>query len=174
MSDKNMALLSQSEIDALIAFLNQQSTQQINGDILSQESINKLIEIIKSGQFIDKSITLPLNNLEADSNDVLDYLGISHPESFYLNFTYDETKGVKLFAVNKDNNESFPITPGGLIKNSSSKAPWGACMAPSTFHHIALKLDLPYSEQAMELVKKSFALIMYGDENAEIPVFYLP
>ena len=48
MSDTNTPPLSQNEIDALITFLNNnKETYSLRGDTLSQESVNKLIELVK-------------------------------------------------------------------------------------------------------------------------------
>lgn len=174
MSDKNMALLSQSEIDALIEFLNQQKgVTQIKGDTLSQNSINKLIQLIKSAQFTDKSIPINFEALDFD-NEGVSALPFDLPNaSFRLTFSVDEVDGILLFATNTETSDSFAVTPSGISKTGSTSC-WGRCMAPTTFDYLAKKLDLQYSDHTFEQVKKQFAKVMYGDENAVIPTFYLP
>ena len=69
MSEKNMSLLSQSEIDALIKFLNEnKNSETLNGDILSQSSINKLIELVKSIPSLDKNNLLNSAAIKADAS----------------------------------------------------------------------------------------------------------
>lgn len=46
MSDTNFSLLSQDEIDTLVEFLTEKSTD-IESDVLSQESIDKLISMMR-------------------------------------------------------------------------------------------------------------------------------
>lgn len=175
MSDKNMALLSQDEIDALIEFLTlQKGSEKIKSDILSQESINKLIQIIKSAQLLGKPLPFGKENTELPAEDFLSSLGINDKKDFNLVVRFDNEKGICLYASHSDAEELFSITPGGLMKEVSCNALWGACIAPSTFHFISEKLNLPYSEETFLTVKKRFAKVMYGDEEAVIPSFYLP
>lgn len=175
MSEKNMALLSQSEIDTLISFLNQQKDiNKFDGEILSQDSINKLIQIIKSSQLLEKKQPLNLGISDNDSNEILAFIGISDADAYSLSFTYSEEKGVVISAVNQKNEEEYVITPGTLTKSTEPSYPWGSCMAPTTFDYIAKMLDLNYSTETFEKVKKHFSKMMYGIEEIEIPYFYLP
>lgn len=175
MSEKNMALLSQNEIDTLISFLNQQKgINNFDGEILSQESINKLIQIIKASQLLKKKQPLHLGVSEQEGNEILSNIGISDADSYSLNFSFNEEKGVVISAINEKNGDEFIISPSDLTKTSETSYPWGACMAPTTFDYIAKMLDLSYSDETFLKVKKHFSKMMYGNENVEIPYFYLP
>lgn len=170
-----MALLSQNEIDALIEFLNQQkNSYKIKGEILSQDKINKLIQVIKTAGQLNKELPLHLNSPDSEYANLLLKLGISDSSSYSLDFSYDKEKGVSLYAFNPETEESFAITPSGLSNIPDIHPLWGACMAPTTFNYIASKLDLRYSEETFEKVTKHFASVMYGNENIKVPDFYLP
>lgn len=171
MSENNMALLSQSEIDALIDFLNhQKGSYQIKGDILSQESINKLIEIIKTTPKIGKNIPV---NIAALKHDFSSLYSDSDSQNYELTFK-KEGNDLKLFAYHLETADTISITPSTLTIHSSCNQGWGNCISPITFDFIAKKLDIKYSEETFHKIIQNFAFVMYGDENADIPIFYLP
>lgn len=171
MSENNMALLSQNEIDALIDFLNhQKGSYQIKGDILSQDSINKLIEIIRATPKIGKNI--PINEA-ALKHDFSSLYSDSKSKNYELTFK-KEDNDLKLFAYHLETADTIPITPATLDINSTCRQGWGSCISPITFDFIAKKLDIRYSEETFCKVIQNFALVMYGNEEEEVPVFYLP
>lgn len=176
MSENNMSLLSQSEIDTLINFLNEQkkSDELISGDTLSQKSINKLIDLMKSMPSIDKSITI---NTVALEKDAVSFIPINEDKTSYeLTFKTHEDGQISIFASNIDTKDLIIISPDLLLANKEADCPrtWGVCIPPASFDFISKKLGIDYSDETLKKLKKLFAKVMYNDEEATVPAFYLP
>lgn len=172
MSENNMSLLSQSEIDTLIDFLiKKQSDETISGDTLSQKSINKLINLVKSVPSLNKNITINTAAIEANA---LSFLANGEDkDSYELTYKLDENSQVQLFACNVDTKDLINISPCAIAHDNSPKT-WGIFILPSIFDQIAKVLNISYSEETFNNLKELFAEKMYGDKSAIIPSFYLP
>ena len=174
MSEKNMALLSQSEIDALIKFLNDNNNAIIRGDILSQNCINKLIELVKSLPSLDRDELL---NKTAFNTDIcLPFSSKNGKKGYQLTFDTNEYGQISIFAINENTDDVVVITPAMVSKGDTSNLPltWGNSISPNTFHRIANLLGLGYSKETISGLKALFAERMYGSADAVIPAFYLP
>nr|WP_315101837.1 hypothetical protein [uncultured Catonella sp.] len=174
MSEKNMSLLSQNEIDALISFLNyNKNNNPISGDILSQNSINKLIELVKSIPSLDKNVLLNTAAIKADASSFLaDKKDIN---GYELTFKIDENKQVILFACNVKTDDIIKVSPQMITFSNSDNYPktWGTCISPATFCFIARLLKLGYSDETLANISSLFAEKMYGSADAVVPAFYL-
>ena len=175
MSEKNMSLLSQSEIDALINFLNEKKDNEtIGGDTLSQSNINKLIELVKSIPSLDKNVLLNTAAIETGSASF--FTNLADKEGYELTFKCSSDGQISLFACNIETDDAIAITPNMLSNVKFDDAPetWGSCMAPATFDRIAKTLSLNYSDESLNKLKALFAEKMYGSAEVVIPAFYLP
>lgn len=175
MSEKNMSLLSQAEIDALIAFLSDKKGENpIDGETLSQSSINKLIELVKSIPSLDKNILLNKAAIKADASSF--FTNKNDVEGYELTFKVDGNGQLNLFACNIKTDDIITITPQMMseINNDSYPKTWGVLLSPASFCLIADLLKLNYSDETFDKLKALFAEKMYGNANVTIPAFYLP
>lgn len=173
MSETNTPSLSQDEIDALITFLdNNKENYSLRGDTLSQESINKLIELVKSIPSLDKNISLNPAAMNASSF----FSNKENTKDYLLNFKTDEAGQINIFAYNSETKEAVTILPKMLSKAEVAGLPdvWGICMSPNTFHHIAKLLDLSYTDETLNELIALFTEKMYGRTDVVLPAFYLP
>jgi hypothetical protein len=173
MSETNTALLSQNEIDALVDFLNNnKSSYSLSGDTLSQESINKLIDLVKAIPSLDKNIAINTAAMNASSF----FANKDNTKGYKLNFKTDEHGQINIFAYNPENKDMIAILPKMLSSVEINGLPetWGICMSPNTFHRIAKLLELSYSDETFKEIIALFAEKMYGSADAVIPAFYLP
>ncbi len=175
MSETNMSLLSQSEIDSLIAFLNEnRNNDSISGDTLSQSSINKLIELVKLLPSLDKNILLNTAAIKADASSF--FADKNNVKDYELAFKTNNDGQINIFACNVETNDIITISPMMISANNTENLPetWGSCMSPNTFHRISELLKVKYSNETFSDLKALFAKKMYGSEDAVIPAFYLP
>lgn len=173
MSGNNMSLLSQSEIDALINFLtNKKEHEKISGDALSQQSINKLINLVKSVPSLDKNIAINTAALEA--NALSFFADNKDKDSYELTYKINENAQVELFACNVDTDDLINISPRAISGNDTFPETWGIFILPSVFDRISKILGINYSGETFNSLLKLFAEKMYGSENVVIPSFYLP
>lgn len=172
--DKNtsFSLLSQLEIDTLVAFLTEKKNS-INSDVLNQESIDKLIMLLHT----DKE-RMALSNLLLSSSAGMELLSATNFRSdihevcellFQVN---NDTGFVELKIFNTVSKETIELTPRLFSKGDSEH--WGAAIQPSFFNRIAHVLTLKYTQETHDNVCRRFAKIMYGDENFKLPLIYLP
>ena len=173
MSKTNMSLLSQNEIDALITFLNNnRKSYPLSGDTLSQASINKLIDLVKSIPLLDKNVLLNTAAINASSF----FADKNKTKDYKLNFKTDENGQIHIFAYNSETKETVAILPKMLSTFEIEGFPetWGICMSPNTFHRISELLDLNYSDETFKEIVALFIEKMYGSANVVLPPFYLP
>ena len=175
MSETNMSLLSQSEIDALITFLNEnRNNDSIGGDTLSQSSINKLIELVKSIPSLDKNVLLNTAAIKADASSF--FSDKNNVKDYELAFKTNDDGQINIFACNVETNDIITIYPAMISSTDTENFPetWGSCMSPNTFHRISELLKVKYSTETFSDLKALFAKKMYGSADAVIPAFYLP
>lgn len=172
--DKNtsFSLLSQREIDTLVKFLTE-SKNAVNSDVMSQNSIDKLIRLFKTDKdrlslssflSFQDSETVVLKNLQfrANSNEACE---------LRCNIN-DETKFIELSIYNTTTEEIHKLTPNSFDQNSP--ADWGFTIPPSYFCQIAHSLSLKYTQATYDFVCSTFAKHNYGSEDHMIPEIYLP
>ena len=180
MSKQNMALLSQSEIDTLISFLsNEKDKSGVGSEVLSQDSIDKLISIIKTGNATSEQFKIHLPVSTSENEKVV---------AFFKNAdkTYSDTAAYELLfekkrgkiSVNGKNTQSgalVPIRPCDVADGApASEDNWGACIMPALFDLIASHFHIKYTKDTMDAVCAVFAKVMFGKEDASIPAVYLP
>ena len=175
MSETNMSLLSQNEIDALIKFLNDnKNNNSIGGDILSQSSINKLIELVKSIPSLDKNNLLNSAAIKADASSF--FANKNGGTGYELAFKTNDNGQITIFACNAETDDIITISPAMVSSDNVENLPetWGRCLSPNTFHCIAELLKIKYSDETFNNLKALFAENMYGSAEAVLPAFYLP
>ena len=175
MSEKNMSLLSQSEIDALIKFLNEnKNSETLSGDILSQSSINKLIELVKSIPSLDKNNLLNSAAIKADASSF--FANKNGRAGYELAFKTNDNGQITIFACNAETDDIITIAPAMVSSVNAENLPetWGRCLSPNAFNCIAELLKIKYSDETLSNLKALFAENMYGSAEAVIPAFYLP
>ncbi len=177
MSD-NKTLLSQGEIDALVAFLTNSDAAPI-GTVLDQNSIDKLIDLVKynnkrglfigengaSGEYADAVVLDKSLDLEAQKQD------------YELIFKKDGRDYVEILCVSKSGGKTYKLTPSCLVQNKrveDDKAEWGHAISPLHFNNLALLFGIRYSSETFRAVCGNFAKVMYGYEDAEISTLYYP
>lgn len=173
MSETNTPSLSQTEIDALVAFLkNNRDSYSLSGDTLSQESINKLIDLVKSIPSLDKNISINTAAMDASSF----FADKNNTKGYKLNFKTDENGQINIFAYNSETKDMIAILPKMLSKVEIDGLPetWGICMSPNTFHRIAELLGLNYSDETIKELIALFTEKMYASADITLPAFYLP
>lgn len=168
----SFSLLTQKEVDALVAFLND-NREYMNSDVMNQNSIDKLISLITNDSehiildVFDPFVHMHQNILETsdfymDKNDVCE-----------LCFSVDDTTGfIVLTAYNTVNGKTVEITPKLINKNDTTD--WGYSISPVFFNYIAKIFKLKYTKKTHNTVCNTFAKYMYGSEKHKIAEIYLP
>ncbi len=177
MSD-NKTLLSQGEIDALVAFLTNSEAAPI-GTVLDQSSIDKLIDLVKynnkRGLFIGEG-----NDTGEYSDAVVLDKGLdleAQKQDYELICKKNARDYVEIFCVSKSGGKSYKLTPSCLIQNKrveEDKAEWGHAISPLHFNNLALLFGIKYSSETFRFVCENFAKVMYGYEEADISMVYFP
>lgn len=176
MNETNFSLLNQREIDTLIDFLSK-SKEDLNDDVLNQESIDKLIRLIR----YDNLSSVRLDELDSIHIhiDILRDLGIREDASQIceLSFHLDpETEFVVLTATNTITGKSYDVNPASLdrLEIFGGLASWGYSIPPILFNKIARIFDCKYSRQTYEDICALFALKNYGSSEQQLPSLYYP
>lgn len=174
---EDKTLLSQSEIDTLIAFLTNSEAAPI-GTVLDQRSIDKLIDLVKynnnRGFFIG-----------GQAAETVEEIAVLEPgmdldvqrKDFELICQKDARNFVEVLCVNSKDGTMYKITPGCLLHNrrvEEDNTEWGLAISPMNFNKIALLFGIRYSSETFRNVCGNFAKVLYGDEDATIPKIYYP
>ncbi len=177
MSD-NKTLLSQGEIDALVAFLTNSEAAPI-GTVLDQSSIDKLIELVKynnkHGLFIGEEQT---GGVYSDAVVLEKGLDLEEQKQDYeLICRKDARDYMEILCVSKTGGKTYKLTPSCLLQNKrveNDKAEWGHAISPLHFNNLALLFGIKYSSETFRFVCTNFAKVMYGYEDADISSLYFP
>ena len=178
MNESSFSLLTQKEIDTLIAFLSN-TDNGVTRDVLSQTSVDKLIHLIRNND-INKIPLDTLDSLELKPTfDILKELQIRNDstEICELLFTIDnKTEFICLFAKNTVTNKEHPITPATLDRTElvNGTTSWGYSITPILFDKIARIFNLKYSRQTYEDICSLFLLKNFGSTNQRVPSLYCP
>ncbi len=178
MNEPSFSLLNQEEIDTLIEFLSNKQ-HNLQSDVLSQTSIDKLIQLIRNND-IHKMRLDALDSIKIrPAYDILSELHLrENPAQICeLLFSMDESNGqVSLIAVNQDTNTQMPITPATLDRMEviNGSTTWGFSIVPILFDKIARIFSLKYSRKTYEDICALYALKNFGSEEVKLPSMYYP
>lgn len=167
MLDTNFSLLSQEEIDTLIEFLTE-STSALESEVLSQESIDKLISMMRLYGKKPAGNHNILGSVRAVSS-VMNGSGV-----WTLEFEENSRTGfIDIYATNGEHKEY--ITPKGyscgcFVDDDST---WGYAISPVQFTDIAKVYNLKFSKAVYMGVCQRFAEKNYGDADYDIDDFFM-
>lgn len=167
MSDTNFSLLSQEEIDTLIEFLTEK-TSSFGTEVLSQDSIDKLITMMKSFSKKAAGSHRALDAVRAVSS-VLD-----SNHTWTLAFEENSTNGfMEIFAT--DGTKKEKITPKGYSCGCfvGDNSTWGCAVSPVQFAEIAKVYGLKFSKSMYTDVCQRFAEKNFGDEMYDLDDFFM-
>ncbi|MCH5266910.1 MAG: hypothetical protein J1E62_01090 [Lachnospiraceae bacterium] len=168
---QSFSLLSQEEIDILVTFLNS-NKNSVNSDVMSQQSIDKLIHLITGDNHIMRDLFDPLIAVESSLLESMEFRK-STDELCELRCQIAEDTGyLKLTAFNTVTEKTVEITPQTL--NEKDVTEWGKFIAPVIFNRLARALSLKYTTETHEEICAIFAKNAYGDENHPISVIDMP
>ena len=125
--NQDFSLLSQSEIDTLINFINDKR-EGVDSSVLNQESIDKLLEMLRfNNGRAKKEEILHMGEVEGT---LADLITVRHGDDVCaLEYSVDEANDfVRLEAVNTVTKERMEITP--KMFNEGDGELWGPCIAP--------------------------------------------
>ena len=176
MSDTNLTLLTQKEIDALVAFLSNHNF--VSDEVLNQNSVDKLIHLVKHNDI--NRVHLDDIGLKAtEEYDILQELHLREDSSEICELlcSIDETTHfLVLTAKNTVTGKEMVISPSVLDRNElvGSTTYWGYSITPILFDKIARIFTLKYSRTTYETVYNIFAEKNFGSSEQNVPTFYCP
>ena len=166
------SLLNQKEIDALVEFLLEKKNS-VNSDVMSHESIDKLISLIR---YNSKSIILDLLDPFAsiDTSILVNLHFRDNTEDLCeLRCSVDEsTNYIILKAYNTVTGKELVITPKFINEHDSED--WGYSISPAFFNRLARILSFKYTTETHDKICSIFVNHTYGSSDHEIPEIYLP
>ena len=179
---ENRTLLSQSEIDALVSFLQQGNDTPepvAIGDVLDQSSIDKLVDIIRfnnsHGVMLNNDTTaaiLSAGNVEITAPDgsTVDRTACE------LHFRIGGSGMAEIFCKSTKDGAEYPISPDSLRQRKyvAEGSKWGFAVSPRHFNKIANLFRINYSQDTFNEVVARFAEITYGSRDAEVSKIYFP
>ncbi len=171
-NNEDFTLLSQEEIDTLVTFLTANNAS-ISGDVLNQESVDKLIALIRNGlpgkqknlfDFPDIGITDTLSAMgfRNDSKEVCTLTAVKDADGFLV-----------LTITNTASGKTMPLTPK-TADYSQTDTNWGFSMAPVMFSKLARTYGVNFSQETYDFICRDYAEHNYGSRDAEISSVYLP
>ena len=180
---ENRTLLSQDEIDALVSFLQNQKSDQLEpvsiGDVLDQSSIDKLVDIIRfnnnHGILLNADTTAAA--LSAGNADIIAPDGATVDKSeCELICNISDSGMAELFCKNRNTSEMYRIAPESLSqrKHVSEGKAWGRAISPRHFNKVANLFRIDYSKETYKAVTDRFAEVMYGAGESDVARIYFP
>lgn len=162
MADTNFSLLSQEEIDILIAFLTN-NYDQVGSEVLSQESIDKLILMMKSYSREQENEALQIRSSTLTENG-----------EWQLEIAEDAQGFVEMYAIEGQQREK--ITPKGYSARCflEDDSKWGFSISPDLFVKVAKAYGLKFTEEMYQSVVNRFASKNFGDSSYVLDAFFLP
>ena len=170
--NKSFSLLSQEEIDTLVKFLTDKKNT-VGSDVLSQASIDKLIQLIKT----DKgrlALDMPFvsGSLEATLLNKLRFRSKAEEICELRCSVNAESNFIELSIYNTATNQTLSLTP--KMFDAEDTEDWGYAITPYYFNHIAQSLSLKYTQATHDFVCSTFAKTNFGSADHKIPEMYLP
>lgn len=178
MNEASFSLLTQNEIDTLIKFLSQKD-EGVTRDVLSQNSIDKLIHLIRNND-INKVRLDTLDALEIKPTyDILKELNLRDDPTEVCELSYKLDEGsnyICLYARNTVTGRELPITPMTLDRTEliSGETFWGYSIAPILFDKIAKIFTLKYSRQTYDEICALYSEKNFGSSTQKLPSLYYP
>lgn len=169
-NNDSFSLLNQQEIDTLIRFLTEKKNA-VDSDVMSQNSIDKLITLIQTDrERIALGSFFTYGNI---NNAFLKDFRKDNQEACQLQFALNQdTKFVELSIFNPATEQTMTLTPALLDESDTEE--WGFSIPPSIFIHIALGLELKFSQNTYDAVCDAYAAHNFGSSNHKIPETLLP
>lgn len=169
-NNDSFSLLNQQEIDSLIRFLTEKKNA-VDSDVLSQNSIDKLITLIQTDRDrITLSTLLTYGNI---NNAVLKDFRTEDQEPCQLQFGLNQdSRFAELTIYNPATEKTMLLTPRQLDQNDTEE--WGLSIPPSVFIHIALGLELKFTQATYDAVCDAYAANTFGSSDHKIPEIMLP
>ncbi len=179
--EQNKVLLSQNEIDTLLAFLLDKK-DSVSADVLDQENIDKLIFLLQSNekQKVRFDSNVPVLQppgsypyIILDGNENIN----GQEKSCVLTCEEDANHFIDIKCINQITGNTFVISPACIEKRtyvSDSMSKWGTAIPPIVFDQISSMLQVKYSKETYQFICRRFAKTLYLDESAEIPSYYMP
>lgn len=179
MSEPNLTLLTQEEIDTLVKFLVQ-NKEGINNEVLNQNSVDKLIYLIENNDL--RRLRLDSVNLKPSgesSPKLLVSLGLYENETQTGRLdarVNEESSYLELYAVNRETGKELLLTPDNYaqINLGESTSQWGYSIVPSLFDEIADTYGLKYERKTLEFVCALFADKNFGNKNFTLASAFVP
>lgn len=168
--NQSYSLLNQEEIDVLVSFLLDKKNS-VNSDVMSQQSIDKLIYLITNDRRQLMNMLDPLACIDSDLLMKKNFRQ-SQEEICELRYSIADNGYLQLSVSNLTTNNTLEITPALFTENSNED--WGKCISPVTFNRIARALSLKYTAQTHEQICKLFATVIYDDATHPISALHLP
>ena len=176
MNESNFSLLTQEEIDTLVAFLS--NHKLVSNDVLNQNSVDKLIHLVKHNDI--NRVDLDDIGLKVPKEyDILQELQLREntSEVCELLFSIDEkTQYLVLTARNTVTGKEKIISPAVLDRRElvETASYWGYSITPILFDKIARIFSLKYSRNTYESIYNLFAEKNFGSADLKVPSFYCP
>jgi len=174
---ENMTLLSQTEIDTLVDFLLEKRKESVSNEVLNQESIDRLIHMIRTTHLHGVRIKAE-TGVKHQQNRVKTEMIIREHAGQVCELTFEQQENgfLDIRIVNHDNNNVFRITPNGAgaLTVADDGSQWGKCISPFTFVDIAISYDVHFTQETYQNICALYAEVKFGDKAYQIPDFFLP
>ena len=169
-NNDSFSLLNQQEIDSLIRFLTDKKNT-VDSNVMNQNSIDKLIRLIQTDH--DRISLGSILTYGYIKNSFMKDFRKDSQETCQLQFAINQdTKFAELTILNPDTSQTMALTPSLLKDDDSDK--WGFSIPPSVFVHIALGLELKFSQATYDEVCNAYAAHNFGSSEHKIPEVILP
>lgn len=175
--DKNQVLLSQSEIDALLNFLTE---KQVSSAVMSQESIDRLVEVLQSQDeqvFRMQDYVSPYATFDSSVIILPGNVNIEFPNTCRLSVETDDNGCFVLYCTNPSDGTRLRISHQTVEKLRyfpDDTSNWGRCLSPALFDIVASLLKAKYLKKDYDMICHNYATLAYGNPDAQIANIYLP
>lgn len=174
---ESKTLLTQNEIDTLVAFLQQNSDIPI-GNVLDQASIDKLIDLVqynnKNGIYFTKDITESVT-ITDERAFISDETGNAiNTAECVLECEVAENGYFRIFCTSKASGKRYRLTPACLDNKRyiDDDSEWGYAVPSKLLAQLSQLFSIPCTKDTLSFAGKIFAKVMFGDENAQVPDYF--
>lgn len=175
MVEKNFTLLTQEEIDTLVGFL-QEKKDSLGDEVLTQESIDKIIRMVKTRQTRHFAQNNKFWGVESEQYLISIGFRKSLEELCELKLRKKENDYVELYILNRVSQKEMILLPEDFSDPTAKKMGsegWGYSIIPAFFDQIAEVFALRYSKETYEEVCRIFAERNFGKRDLEIPAAFV-
>ncbi len=177
--NQNMALLSQTEIDTLLNFLQK---SKVGEEVMDQASIDRLIHLLQSDQKREVKFNTNMPEVHGEEEHALllvDAFGsVEEQRRCVLECQVDDaTKYLRIICRDEKKDAEYEITPACVSElrfRGADNSSWGYAVPPVTFDHIAAMMSIKYTKSVFDKICQIFAERMFGDAQITIPEIYMP